>query len=502
MRGIFAAAATLALLAGCSSRADRASKAAIAAESYMQQGNLRAAIDSARKATSERDDISDYWLLLGRIAVTAGDATGAYTAYQRAVELDPNNGEALMTLGRLGMSLGRADDVDRYADRILLADPSNRGARVMKAASALQHGDKAMARRYIDDLLAANAQDMDAMILKARLLASSNDAAGAAKLIEETLDTVQQDPGGRLTFLRTLYAGTGERANLMRTLRRLSFLEKPDPADLLAYAGMLYEDGDTGAADETVARAMKQAPNSLDLAADILELWRDAGPAVPPAASLAAVVPDLSLEMRAVKAQRANDLGRPDVALAILGPDVAKAATTSANADARAAYAAALALRGATGQAGAMLDEILARDPGQPRALLARARLAAARRDFRAAVADGRRVVADDARNATARILLAGWLRGLGEEDLALSQLREGARAAPDNVRMAESLVKALIERGDKAGATDALENLARAARNSTGAARLQARMCGEIGDAGCLARMRRAATEGSASMV
>lgn len=491
-RGFFAAAAMMLLLCACSSRADRASRAALAAEGFLQQGDLGSALESARQATNERDDISDYWQLLARIELAAGHAPAAYGALQRVLELDPNNTAALTALGRLGTSLGQYEDVDRYADRLLAADSANRDARVMKAAAALARGDKAAAERYVDLLLAANPSDGDGLILKARLMAGNNDARGAARLVEGTLNATGDDPTARLSFLRTLYARTGDRANLLHTLERMSAAGNASADTRLAYAAMLYEDGRPGAADAVIAQVMRAAPDNLDTASSILETWRDAGPGVPPAATLAAADPSLSLVMKAVKAQRANDLGRPDLALALLGPGVARMATNPTNADARAAYAGALALRGDTAAAGAILKEILAVDPAQPRALLARARLAAARRNFTAAIADARRVVSDDPKNVTARVQLAEYLRGNGQTDLALAQLHEGAQAVPDNARMAGRLAETLIASGDKTGARDALSELVHAAPNSLRAWRLQARLCDAMGDPVCAAGARR----------
>jgi predicted Zn-dependent protease len=140
-----------------------------------------------------------------------------------------------------------------------------------------------------------------------------------------------------------------------------------------------------------------------------------------------------------------------------------------------AAAAFALGLQGHRADAMGRLDEILTVDEVHPGAMLARARLKVIGNDLPGAITDVRRIVADDARNVTARLALVDFLIMHGDADLALGALREGVRAMPDEPRLASRLTDFLLKRGDKEAAMDVLRNLVRAAPVSLRALRLRA---------------------------
>ena len=180
--------------------------------------------------------------------------------------------------------------------------------------------------------------------------------------------------------------------------------------------------------------------------------------------------------MKAACAQFANEIGRPDIAKAVLGNDRPDAEPNAQNSDAKAAFALAVGLEGRRADALGRLDQILAVDPSQPRALLARARLlGTTASNWNAAVSDVRRVVADDPRNVTARLMLAELLLGRKDQELGESILREGARITPDEPRIAARLAKLLIDRGQKDEAAQVLRDLTLAAPASLRAQRLRA---------------------------
>ena len=460
-------------LASCSSPDKTAARAAADADIELQQGRTAAALRSAQEAIAARDDVSDYWLLLGRINMATGDYGGAFTAYENVIQLDRSNVEAVRLLCQLGLTVRQPDKVDKYADMLMLLTPGDNLPLVMKGGAALQRGDKTAALDYADKVLAKNPADAGAQILKARVLAARRQFNDAAALIEGSL-TTQGDNTPRLNFLKDLYRQSFDRPHYNFTIKRLALTNTKDPNLQLEYADMLYQTGQQAEASKVVSQVMLGRPSDIALAENILELWLTEGPDAVPMNRLAAQAAAMSLEMKSVYAQYANEIGHPEIAIAILGRET-DAPLSSENSDAKAALAYAMGLQGHRSDAIGRLDDIIAFDPAQPRALLARARLSMANGQLTGAITDARKVVAGDPHNATARLALVNMLLAHGDADLAAVALREGVRAMPDDVRLTARLAKTLMASGRADAAKEALRDLTRAAPTSLRAERLRA---------------------------
>lgn len=462
-------------LPGCSSPDKDAATAAAQAEVAFQQGRYPAARKDISEALAARDDVSDYWLLLGRIAIATNDIPGAFDAYQNVIQLDRGNVEALRLLCQLGLSVNQPDKVDHYADQLLLLNPDDPIPVTMKGGAALQRGDEAGALRFAARVLAVNPRDIGALILKARVLAAQGQHSESAQILEESL-AAGGDQASRLIFLQELYNRTGDRAGYERTLKRLAGARPKDAAVQLNLADMLYQTGHPDEARKTLWRMMRLRPADLGMAASIVDVWLKEGPQALRADQIVAFSNGASLEMKAACAQFANEIGRPDIAMTVLGNDRPDAEPNAQNSDAKAAFALAVGLQGRRADALGRLDQILAVDPSQPRALLARARLLGTTASNRnAAVSDARRVVADDPRNVTARLMLAELLLGGQDQELGESILREGIRITPDEPRIAARLAGLLMDRGQKDDAVQVVRDLTLATPASLRALRLRA---------------------------
>lgn len=459
-------------LAGCSSPDKTAAKAASEADIALQQGRTQDALRLAHEAVAARDDVSDYWLLLGRVSMMAADYGGAFNAYESVIQLDRGNVEALRLLCQLGLSVRQPDKVDKYADQLMLLTPGDILPLVMKGGAALQRGDKDKAMGFADQVLAKQPSDLGALILKARVLASRAHFKEAAALIEGSLNG-NADTTPRLTFLKDLYGQAFDRPNYSATLKRLA-AATPDDFDIqLEYADLLYQDGQQAAANQVLRAVMEKRPTDIALAETILELWLTQGAAAMPVGTIASQAASVSLEMKSTYAQYANELGRPDIAVAILN-GATEGPVSSDNADAKVALAYAIGLQGKRAEAIARLNEIIAFDPNQPRALIARARFYAKDGKTTDAITDARSVVTGDPQNATARLALVDVLTARGDLDLALVALREGVRAIPADTRLNARLARTLIAGGRRDAANDALRDMTRAAPNNLRAQRLR----------------------------
>lgn len=459
-------------LSCCTNKDKSAANAAADAEAAFQQGRNGEALQSIHKAVGIRDDVSDYWILLARISTAEKDLPGAFGAYENVIKLDRGNVEALRLLCQLGLAVRAPDKVDKYADQLLLLTPGDPVPLVMKGGAALQRGDEDLAMRDADDVLAKFPADVNALILKARVHAARKQFNDAARLIENSVGQGIDDKS-RLEFLKDLYTQAHDSAGYQSALSRLA-AKAPKDADVqLEHADVLYQTGQSDLARSILRAVMRVRPDDIGIAGRIVDLWLREGPDAVPAKVLQTEALGMSLEMRSAFARYANEVGHPDLAMAIIGPDLAGTKPTVANSDAKSALAYAIGLRGNRSEALHQLDDILEFDSAQPQALMARARLRGADNRFVDAISDARLAVANNPKAATARLVLVELLFKKGDSDLAVAALREGVRANPTEPRLAARLAQVLAGRGDRQQATEVLEALRIADPVSPRAARM-----------------------------
>jgi tetratricopeptide (TPR) repeat protein len=465
-RPFLSATVTLALClaAGCSSADTIAANRAAEAQADLNQGRIADARKAIGRAVAARDDVLDYWLLKAQIDFRADDRPSAFGDFEFVVQLDHTNMEALQALCQLGLSAGRPDDVDKYADQLLLLAPTAAAGLTAKGSVALYRGDQDKAESYADRVLAQDPQNLSALALKGRIMLRRGQFADAAALFEKTADS-PVSAISKLTLLKEVYSEAHDWPAYERTVRRLA-AAAPDAADIqLAYADMLYQEGQTDAARGIIRKIMANNARDFKVAATALNVWMEEGPqALDPGTMVAEAAP-LSVLMKAVYGQFANETGHPDIAKAIVrGADQGEPAPENSNAKAVLAYA--IGVTGHMPEAMKQLNAILDgnHDPNQPWALLARARLLAASHDYLNAIRDARLLVANDPGNATAHLALADILQASGSSDLSISALREGLRAIPASTRLAARLAASLSAHGQRDQAVQVARDLARTA--------------------------------------
>src|SRR5262249_44014734 len=91
-------------------------------QKYMQQGNLKTALEDLEKALSYDADYVDAHTVLGVLYERIGDAKQAEEHYRRAAQLRPKGGNELNNYGAFLCKVGRYDESKDYFDRPT-ADP-------------------------------------------------------------------------------------------------------------------------------------------------------------------------------------------------------------------------------------------------------------------------------------------------------------------------------------------------------------------------------------------
>ena len=450
-------------LPACTSRDERAAVAAAAAADALQGNDVAAARAQIGQALAARDDVGDYWLLSGRIALADRDYPGAFTAFETALTLDRGNVEALTRVCQLATSSNQPQRAERYADQLAALQPNNPVAANVQAALALQRGDKAAAAKLLDQVLAADPADATALITRSRLLSANEDYAAAARAAEASL-AAPGDPTGRLAVVQEAYRKAGDAAGYRRTVARLAQASPRSAPAQLDLARSLYDAGNPAGGLAATRAVLALKPGDMASADAVLHLWQAQGAAAMSADAVVAAAAGAVPETRAAFAAYANGLGRADLALRALG-DAGAAAdppATAAN-NAKVAWAQAQALLGRRYAAARTVNAVLAADPDQPRALALRGTLRAQAGDRRGGVEDLRHALAADPANASARLALADLQLADGDGVLAATTLQDGLGDPGADPRLATRLARLLRGQGRTAAAAAAITDYVRA---------------------------------------
>lgn len=436
--------------------------AAAAAAAALQQGELDTARRQINQALAARDDVGEYWLLSAHIGMAEQNYGAAFEAYENVLLFDRTNLEALTRLCQLALSGDQPERAERYADQLAVLRPGDKAALTVKAGAALNRADKKGAARLLEQALAADPADPLALTVKSKLLLSNEDYAGAARAAEASL-AAAGDLAGRLNVLKDIYLEARDASGYRRTVARMARAYPDVPPVQVEYAASLYDSGDARSGLAVARRTLRLRPDDIKTSAAVLNLWLAQGASAMPTDAIVSNAANGPLEAQATYAQYANAIGRPDLALTVLGDTAAQEPANPANANAKAARAHARALLGTDGTAAAAeIAAVLAADADHPRALAARATLRNRAGDRAGAMEDLRHALAGDRANASVRLALADLQRGQGDGVLAAATLQDGLRDPGADPRIAARLAKLLRSEGRAAEASAVLANYAR----------------------------------------
>ncbi|MBN8281313.1 MAG: PEP-CTERM system TPR-repeat protein PrsT, partial [Gammaproteobacteria bacterium] len=118
-----------------------ATRAAFLTIVYMQKGQAREAMESARAVVAKFPDQAWSHNLLGSVLMATGQFTEAKAVVGKAVELDPKDAAALANLARVEEVLGNPVAAAGAWQRILDRDPANADAAFWLARLELDRGD-------------------------------------------------------------------------------------------------------------------------------------------------------------------------------------------------------------------------------------------------------------------------------------------------------------------------------------------------------------------------
>ena len=412
----------------------RADRAEALYDAAMAARALPMARDAIRKAAGIDENEPRYWLKLGRVQLSLGALQDALTAYERVLDFDPENVEALQNAAELSAAGGLFTEAKEHVAVLLKLLPDDARGQIVVIALAVRERRFAEAVRRVDELAARGIQTDDMVVLKSRALAGLRDDPGAVALLEAR---DRQTPGSVpiLRELGNVYTRLGNKSGVNRTMARLAAIVPDNVEFQLAGARELAGQGRAADARARADAAQARAAADPDAQVKIVDYWLDiAGRAEALAAARRAAAGGGDA-VKIAMAQKLLDLGAPAEALRLIAPFARPDAPVGAdNVTPRTIYGNALFAGGRVAQAGKVADDVLRFDDTNIPGLLLRTRIGIAYRRYDQALIDAQMLVNGDPSSEAGLLALAKVQELRGERTLAGLSYGKAVKLFPDSL--------------------------------------------------------------------
>ncbi len=479
------------------------------ARARLRANDVRGALATATRATDRWPRVASTWRVRGEAAQAADDLPLATTAFDRAIQLAPDDEATYLALATVWTARARADLADATLRRLLVALPASVEANWRLAAAAEGAGQLADADRYLHAVLDAEPDHLDARAALAQVLRARGDLVGAVAQSRQAFDRSGQHPalGEALVWMLCEH---GDRQGALDVAALLDD-DEASAATLLQVARIQLTLGALPAAQLAAAAAARVATDDRHLADAAVRTQAMAAHAagdLPGAQALVVQIADRDPGAVALQVEWMIDADQIDAALALATTAHARHATSPlaalalaraeqahgdgatsgaalhalataapADRDVQLAWATYLDERGASDRAADVLAPFVAAAPDDAGLqntygyVLAKAgtNLATAARALQRAraLAPGDPAVLDS----------WGWLRlRQGKVGLALRALRRAADLAPHEAELRAHLAEALAVAGEVAASQRAWRRAAALAPPGATRRRIEAR--------------------------
>ena len=150
----------------------------------MNEDMLKAAIEQYRKISEQAPDDLENWMMLGRLQKLAMNSSAAEKAYKKALEIDPDNEEALTGLAMVYGDLGDNTNASLLLKRVADKSPSLRTLTALASAYDQMKDYKGAAEAY-RRALELNRENTDLKTAYAEELLKAADYDEALKVFQE-----------------------------------------------------------------------------------------------------------------------------------------------------------------------------------------------------------------------------------------------------------------------------------------------------------------------------
>ena len=440
------------LSASCNTSDARAQQALADYQVAAAGNDMQSARQALLKLVSAKDDVSEYWVELGKVQASLGNQGDAFYAFSRAYELDRGNVELLSLVTQFALRAGNLDIAQSRAKDLEVLSPDDPWVKLTKASTAISQSRFDDAIAASDTILAKDPFNPIAAVMKGRGLMGLGREKEAVELLQKQVQAQPADIGS-LQLLTRAYERVPDWKNAAAASLRLQQLTPADRNNSLLLIRSAFLSGNEKLGRAASARLLR--PNAeVGTIRDILDLWGQYWHS-PDRLSEAAKLANSAdgLERKLAYAAFLNSNGNPDEAVR-LSADAATLPVTADNAEANAILADAWSRMGKLGPAKSRLDAIIAFDPGNTTARRSRAELALRTGNANAAVLDAQSLVALLPQSTNDRLLLARSFAAAGNARWADRTLWTAFQDIPAD----EQIFAALAQ--SRKGSSDAVQEL------------------------------------------
>lgn len=505
MLGFLALVILCCTLLACGSSQERRDSFYAKAQQLEAEGRHQDAEVELKNAIKIDPKFAKAYSLLGTVQLQVRNWPGAFSSFQRAVELNPDDIEAQLGMCKLYLMTKNLDKAEAKADFILAKQPGHVEAGVIKSIALTKQNRVPEALSMLEALQQSNPDNADVFIARSEAHAAQNDLPAAEQVLLQGLaknpkhlllhlqlanmyirqgrndeaekrfnDIVALDPANAAAnmLLVNFYFQSGQQDKATQALSSLSQHYPKEASYRISQAQSAMAAGKPAEAEDILLRGLKEIPDSNDLRLALAEQYLRAGQFTKIEPVVQVLIDKDPNHPQTVTARRilANAF------LAAQQPDKAKAQLDALfkrnprDTEGRLISGALDIQTGKFREAIVALREVVDADPRNMRGaeLLARAHMM----NKEPALAETvlAKFVTDNPENSQARMMLVETLLALGKADRAMSEL--GAMAGPEqkNPIVFLALGDMYAQKQNIAGAKNAYNRAAELAPNSPAA--------------------------------
>ena len=396
---------------------------------------------------------ASYYMTHGKDLYAKKDYKGAAVDFRNAIVKDPRNGEAHQQLADTLIALGAYPAAVKEYARAADLRPDDMSLQVRTGQYLLLAGKAEDAKARADAVLQKDPSNVDARLLQARAMFALKDMSGAISQIEKMLANNTTADAPAYANLGTFQLAKGDVADAEASFKKAVAAEPKSVYPRLSLAGFYWNTNRLDDAEATLKEALTVDPQNLlvnRMLAIVLIRANKRAEAEAPLKMIADHSDNPNAKF--LLATYYLDSGRENDAKALL-------TSLKSNSDTYAAATIDLAkiAQAHHDLAGAhkLVDEVLAKQPKNINALVARVSLLEADGKADQAFDAAKAAVAADARSADAQFALGELYARRGEADHAIDALNLGLKLSPRATAPKTLLASLYLTKGDAGTAVD-----------------------------------------------
>ncbi|MEI7572855.1 MAG: tetratricopeptide repeat protein [Phenylobacterium sp.] len=187
---------------------------------HLDAFRTEAAADLARQALAQDRASGGAWRILALAAETSGDLTGALSAYEGALALDPEDAALLKGLARIALDLGMAPVADAFSRRALARNPEDAEAVCLLSRALTGQGQGDGAVEVLSAHLTERPESPEVWNALGLLIADRGDLASAQTFFDEALRLAPSLTPARFNAANLLMT-RGETVKALAALERI-----------------------------------------------------------------------------------------------------------------------------------------------------------------------------------------------------------------------------------------------------------------------------------------